>query len=692
MNIKANLVPLVSTEQLATPYPEPGCLEAKSAAQAAGEGNWQQAIASLDQAIRLSPKNPDFLAQMGAYLFQTGKLDAAASACRRALKIDPRRLPAISNLASILLQQEQLGEAEKLFKQASELAPNQPEVWLNYCGAIVDTPSREDEAAVYAQRALDLAPRHLKAHLFLCKALLNQGRPEAAKAIAERAAAIAPRNAEVHFRIGLCAMLLGRLTEAEQHFSLTLTITPREKKTCRLLAEILTSINDYPAAVEAIRQGAAEKGDHWFLAQTLFFLKRHPESLAEIEAEFSFRDKDLPPASKTKRDYTIAPVSSVKDWCTSRGLPIKETLPEKRIVITAPTFIDGSGIYHPPETTQVIIPPAYLATVKDTLLYPEREVILVDGGKHALYNTLAALKDGYALDCCETLPMMSDDMLATVTFPPEKTEIESGIYLISDAAQNYSHWITEVLTRFHALAQRPELHGTPLLIPPGLYPQQLETIRLMARGNYPIHALQAEKTLKVRNLIFPSTPIGHFKNRRKPNDPPLPSEATFHPEAILHVRKCILDAIPDAKEKKRKLWISRKTQTSYRRFLNENEIEEIFIKSGFESIQPEKLSFSEQVRLFSETEIIAGGTGAGMANMVFARENATIIMFTAYHPLANFNYFNNMAKINDQKLWFVLGEMLKKVSMRNVSYQNDFSVDPELARTALNKLETNSIA
>lgn len=695
MNGKITLAPPSAPPELAEYSAGRGIAEVELAEQAAAKSDWQQAISSLKKAIHLFPKNPDYLAKMGAYLFQTNDLDAAADACRRALKIVPRHLSAISNLATILVQQEQLKEAEQLFKQATELAPKLPEAWLNFCGAIVDTPGREDEAASYAQHAIDLAPRHLKAHLFLCKALLNKGRPEAAKAVVERAAAIAPRNAEVHFRIGLCAMLLGRLTEAVQHFSLTLTIAPQDARTYRMLAEIFTSLNNYPVAEEAmreaIRQGDLESCDHWNLAKILFLLRKYPESLTEIQREFSVKSPPLPSTSTTKRDYAIAPVSSVKDWCISHQLPITETLPEKQIAITAPTFIDGSGTYVPSETTHAIIPPAYLATIKDALLYPEREIILVDGGQHALYNALATLRDGYALDCCETVPMMNDDTLAVAMRPAEETAFDSGIYLIADYANNFSHWITEVLTRFHALDQHPELHGTTLLIPPGLYPQQIETISLMAKENYPIHTLQAGRTLKVKNLIFPSTPIGHFKNRRKPNDPPLPAEATFQPDAILHVRRCIHDAIPGSGGKGRKLWISRRTKTAYRRFLNEDEIEQIFKKHGFESVQPEKLSFSEQVRLFSEADVIAGGTGAGMANMIFARENATILIFTAYHPLANFNYFNNMANINRQRACFVLGDMLNRTSMRNVSYQNDFSIAPELAKTAIARAETDAI-
>ena len=76
--------------------------------------------------------------------------------------------------------------------------------------------------------------------------------------------------------------------------------------------------------------------------------------------------------------------------------------------------------------------------------------------------------------------------------------------------------------------------------------------------------------------------------------------------------------------KGRKLFVTR-SEGATRRLLNSDEIERIAEQSGFEIVACERLSFGEQVRLFSEARIIAGVHGAGLVNMVFAPSGTQVI-------------------------------------------------------------------
>jgi capsular polysaccharide biosynthesis protein len=73
-----------------------------------------------------------------------------------------------------------------------------------------------------------------------------------------------------------------------------------------------------------------------------------------------------------------------------------------------------------------------------------------------------------------------------------------------------------------------------------------------------------------------------------------------------------------------KVYISRK-EAKNRRVVNENEIEEFFIRMGFMIIQAEKLSFEEQINLFKSTNVLVGFHGAGLTNMIFMNSNTKVI-------------------------------------------------------------------
>ena len=72
----------------------------------------------------------------------------------------------------------------------------------------------------------------------------------------------------------------------------------------------------------------------------------------------------------------------------------------------------------------------------------------------------------------------------------------------------------------------------------------------------------------------------------------------------------------------RRIFLARKNN---QRIVNTSEIENIFIKYGFEIVYCEDLSFREQVRLFKNAEFVAGPTGAAMTNILFCNPGTKFI-------------------------------------------------------------------
>lgn len=76
----------------------------------------------------------------------------------------------------------------------------------------------------------------------------------------------------------------------------------------------------------------------------------------------------------------------------------------------------------------------------------------------------------------------------------------------------------------------------------------------------------------------------------------------------------------------RKVWIHR-PEKGKRAIENEQEVLQVASKSGFEAIVLEDLALKEQVELLSQTKILAGLHGAGLANAVFLPEGAKLLEF-----------------------------------------------------------------
>lgn len=74
-----------------------------------------------------------------------------------------------------------------------------------------------------------------------------------------------------------------------------------------------------------------------------------------------------------------------------------------------------------------------------------------------------------------------------------------------------------------------------------------------------------------------------------------------------------------------RLYVSRRG-VARRPLANEAEIEALFARRGFTIVNPEALSFADQVCLFSRARIIAGPGGSALHNMVFSRPDTRILI------------------------------------------------------------------
>ena len=130
----------------------------------------------------------------------------------------------------------------------------------------------------------------------------------------------------------------------------------------------------------------------------------------------------------------------------------------------------------------------------------------------------------------------------------------------------------------------------------------------------------------------------------------------------------------------KRIFISRKGHA--RRQYNESDLLDVVKKYNFEVIHPEQLSFSQQITLYNNADIIVGATGASFANIMFMKEGAIAVCLMGEDIM--FPGFTIGADIAKSHLIYVIGKK-KRLHLGRHSFQADFSICPDKLDTILKK-------
>jgi len=203
-------------------------------------------------------------------------------------------------------------------------------------------------------------------------------------------------------------------------------------------------------------------------------------------------------------------------------------------------------------------------------------------------------------------------------------QIDVACSLVNPSINGYFSWIGN-LTRFEGLEYYQEQTGRKpiLIINPNPTRWQRESFRLL--GYEPDDCIPWNRSrIKVKRLVVPSY-------RRE--------QALISPSACRWLRQRLVSNLPDVESEKcyfsRRIYIVR-TQTTGRRIINEDEVLSVLTRLGFVAYTLENMSFADQVRLFSQAEIVVAAHGAGLANIMFAQNLKVIELFGAYGTAAYF--------------------------------------------------------
>ncbi|QNH78079.1 glycosyltransferase family 61 protein [Pseudomonas protegens] len=324
-----------------------------------------------------------------------------------------------------------------------------------------------------------------------------------------------------------------------------------------------------------------------------------------------------------------------------------------------------------------IFPSIYLAELEDHLVRGGSN-FLIGQGTLVCHDLFCTLRD-YTSEEAHGRMVISPVKKTSYVF--RNLGDDYGLEALAEAAvftdavsQNYAHFLTEVLPRIYIFIKNAPSH-LPLIVDANLHANLLSAIHLLVGGGREIIPLTKGHEVQVGKLHVVSV-CGYVPYERRPRTSGLKghSQGQFSPTALISMRSSIRSALnlPEKPSADRKIFIRR--NSGYRNIVNAQEIEVTLVALGFEVVEPEKLSFSEQVELFSSASIVVGATGAAFANLVFCNPGTRLVIMIAHLSNTSYYYWQNMASACGNQVCYVLGE-IEKTSYRSI--HSDFYIEIE---------------
>lgn len=288
-------------------------------------------------------------------------------------------------------------------------------------------------------------------------------------------------------------------------------------------------------------------------------------------------------------------------------------IPAKRYRFADPQVI-GEG---EPQHHTVEVPARWLATVEDASIIGAFQV--VSHGALILYEPAADPHCGFVAGSHRYVSRLGDQRdKAVVSFTyKNRVYLDTAILLSGRCSPNYFHVLIEYISKIYLLERLPHLKHVPLIVDAHMYAQEFEALRIVA-DERPLHRLGPDVRLDVGRLH-------------------VVAQHTFHPDGLAmpywmggavcedtlaFLRDKVLSVCPPPEVQDRRIFLARRTG---RNIGNADEIEAALANAGFEIVDPERLTFLEQVRLFREAHLIVGAMGAAFSNLIFCRPGTKVL-------------------------------------------------------------------
>lgn len=266
------------------------------------------------------------------------------------------------------------------------------------------------------------------------------------------------------------------------------------------------------------------------------------------------------------------------------------------------------------------VPAPFVVEVEDATVIGPSAVVAADGR-----FLLESMLGGYErLIDASVRALMAGQLPFETGFQRAEEQYDDRVFsLVGPWATDYYHWLTDYLVQVFALETYQERTGTnPTVLIPADPPDWLtDSLSLLGIGPERLIEWEGDRARCSRLAI------GTLRRHTAST-----GDGYIHsPAAMAQLGDRIRDAVPEADtdDRSRRLYVSR-ADAQDRRVRNEDALISMLDEYGFECIVPGEHTFAEQVRRFTDAEVVLGPHGAGLTNTIFASDTTLVELFGSY--------------------------------------------------------------
>jgi len=259
----------------------------EAAQDLAGRGRLDQAMAVLDQLAAQSPETPGLERLRGIIFYQREQFAPAIAAFTRAVAQDPNDRESLELHGVSLFRTGHPAEALPFLEKAHasvERANIDPEYVLGLCYADV---ARYDDARHAFATQYGFAPDSPEAYLLAGRLFLRREMRDQAAVQANKALELNPSLPLAHELLGEAALATGDLPGAIRELEAERKINPLEGETYNRLGDAYLRAGQYPEAQQALNRAVllqpTATGPYILLGQTFLKLKQPIQALHYLD-------------------------------------------------------------------------------------------------------------------------------------------------------------------------------------------------------------------------------------------------------------------------------------------------------------------------------------------------------------------------------------------------------------------------
>ena len=369
------------------------------------------------------------------------------------------------------------------------------------------------------------------------------------------------------------------------------------------------------------------------------------------------------------------PLIKLSDFAKKREIPTYKLVDAALVETPEPkVFPVSDQIYLVAPHDRYTFPEIYVATIKNAITYSGTNLILADG--EVVCHDLFDFERDYTSEELHGRALIDPRHKSIRSLfqkeAPKPIVIPVAATFVDACAFNYAHWMTEVLPRIVVFCADERFKGVPIVVNGGLHQNIMESLFLVTGADREIIALSTGRAMLVGELYLTSV-AGYVPFERRTNKLSGHSHGAFSPRAF-EILRLHLNALGQKTEKEawpEKIFLRRNSGT--RKVTNTGELEKLLVARGYVIVEPEKLTFLQQIQLFKNAKEIVAPTGAALSNAIFCKPGTRVAVLMAKHENMIYRYWFNMLAPLQINVFYVLGNIVKN---RSNGMHGDFFVNP----------------